>query len=220
MGIGMGLNLLLLLAMVATNILSLYHLSSTRSPTPSSTTPADVPDHLLHQLHTIRATISHLTRLRSSSSSSSAAASAPPPELLLYSRIAPIASSCSDHPDLLHRYMNYTPFAACPRDDAGAVAEALILRGCHPSPPPLLLPTAPKVLRPPSDPFHAALPTPPSSGRSLPPAAPSPVSLPPSVSIRRSRPPASSPPGPSSTFPSPSSSTSPDPLAPLRSAWA
>ncbi|KAJ8499913.1 hypothetical protein OPV22_010465 [Ensete ventricosum] len=160
MGIGMGLNLLLLLAMVATNILSLYHLSSTRSPTPSSTTPADVPDHLLHQLHTIRATISHLTRLRSSSSSSPAAASAPPQELLLYSRIAPIASSCSDHPDLLHRYMNYTPFAACPRDDAGAVAEALILRGCHPLPRRRCFsPTAPKVPASlPSDPFHAALP--------------------------------------------------------------
>ncbi|WOL05583.1 hypothetical protein Cni_G14312 [Canna indica] len=162
MGIGMGLNLLLLLAMVATNILSLYHLSSTRSPTaaPSSSSNADVPDHLLHQLHTIRATISHLTRLRSSSSSSPSSAAVPPPELLLYARIAPIASACSDHPDLLHRYMNYTPFAPCPRDDARDVAEALILRGCHPLPRRRCFsPTVPKVpVALPSDPFSATLP--------------------------------------------------------------
>ncbi|KAG6477910.1 probable methyltransferase At1g29790 [Zingiber officinale] len=157
MAVGMGLNLLLLLAMVATNILSLYHLSSTRSvatAATSSSAPADVPDHLLRQLHTIRATISHLSRLRSSSSSSAAAA-APPPELLIYARIAPIASACSDHPDLLHRYMNYTPFAACPGDDARALAEALILRGCHPLPRRRCFsPTAPKPLTSlPSDPF-------------------------------------------------------------------
>ncbi|XP_042403499.1 probable methyltransferase At1g29790 isoform X1 [Zingiber officinale] len=137
MAVGMGLYLLLLLATVATNILSLYHLSSIRGlPTvATSSASPDVPDHLLHQLYAIRATISHLTRLRSNSSSTSASSrTAPPPELLVYARIAPFASACSDHPDLLHRYMNYTPYTACPHDDARGLAEALILRGCHPLP--------------------------------------------------------------------------------------
>ncbi|XP_010243696.1 PREDICTED: uncharacterized protein LOC104587687 [Nelumbo nucifera] len=133
MGLGMGLNMLLLLAMVATNILSLYHLSSSLQSKPAA--PPPVPDHLLHQLNTIRATINHLTRLRSTSATSTAASTtkAPvPSDLLLYAHISPIASACRDNPDLLHRYMNYTPFSLCPDDTD--LSEALILRGCHPLP--------------------------------------------------------------------------------------
>ncbi|KAJ0970868.1 hypothetical protein J5N97_018827 [Dioscorea zingiberensis] len=138
MGVGMGLNLLLLLAMVATNILSLYHLlSTTRNPSATSQTTivdhSPVPDHLLHQLHTIRATITHLTRSRSSKPTAEDAPPPPPEDLLLYARISPIASACSDHPELLHRYMNYTPFHPCPPDSL-PLAESLILRGCHPLP--------------------------------------------------------------------------------------
>ncbi|KAM0935369.1 putative methyltransferase type 11, S-adenosyl-L-methionine-dependent methyltransferase [Dioscorea sansibarensis] len=138
MGVGMGLNLLLLLAMVATNILSLYHLlSTTRNPSATLRTNiidhTPVPDHLLHQLHTIRATITQLTRSNSKPSADAAAPPPPPEDLLLYSRIAPIASACSDHPELLRRYMNYTPFRPCPPDSL-SLAEPLILRGCHPLP--------------------------------------------------------------------------------------
>lgn len=127
----MGLNMLLLLAMVGTNILSLYHLSSTIQP--PSPSPSPVPDHLLHQLSTIRATINHLTSLRpTTSTTSSSSASNPPSDLLLYAHLSPIASSCRHHTDLLHRYMNYIPFSLCPLDTD--VSEALILRGCHPLP--------------------------------------------------------------------------------------
>ncbi|KAL1560409.1 putative methyltransferase At1g29790 [Salvia divinorum] len=119
MGLSMGLNLLLLLAMVATNIISLYHLSSTIQSNPP------VPDHLILQLSTIRATINHL---RPSNKPPSAA----PSDLLLYSHFSPIASSCRDNPILLHTYMNYTPFSPCPADSP--LAEDLILRGCHPLP--------------------------------------------------------------------------------------
>lgn len=128
----MSLNLLLLLAMVATNILSLYHLSTTLQP--KSPSPPPVPDYLVRQLQTIRATINHLTRLHPQSSAAAAKPTkAPiPSDLLLYTHISPIASSCSDYPDLLYKYMNYTPFSLCPLDDD--VAEALILRGCHPLP--------------------------------------------------------------------------------------
>ncbi|KAJ7947154.1 S-adenosyl-L-methionine-dependent methyltransferase superfamily protein [Quillaja saponaria] len=138
MGFNMGLNLLLLMAMVATNILSLYHLSSTlQSPKPP--TPQPVPDQLLHQLHTIRATINHLTRLQHTTTSNTPATSTTttiktsiPSDLLLYSQLSTIASSCQNHPDLLHKYMSYTPFALCPLDSD--LAESLILRGCHPLP--------------------------------------------------------------------------------------
>lgn len=133
MGFTMGLNLLLLLAMVATNILSLYHLSSTIQSKPPA--PPPVPDHLIHQLSTIRATINHLTSLQPSKKTPSAAAAASssaPSDLLIYAYIAPIGSSCKDNPILLHRYMNYTPFALCPND--ASIAEDLILRGCHPLP--------------------------------------------------------------------------------------
>ncbi|XXG67807.1 hypothetical protein AAC387_Pa06g1066 [Persea americana] len=153
MGFGLGLNLLLLMAMVATNILSLYHLSSSQQH--RSPPPPPVPDHLLHQLSTIRATINHLTRLRSTTTTSSNSAHPPPPiphDLLLYTRLSPIASACRDHPDLLHRFMNYTPFSLCPSDHS--LADSLILRGCHPLPrrrcfsptppkPPSSLPTSP-----------------------------------------------------------------------------
>lgn len=135
MGMTMGLNLLLLIAMVATNILSLYHLSSTvqnKTTTATTTVPShhEVPDHLIHQLSTIRATINHLTHHHPTAGATAGKA---PPELLLHSQLSPIASACHSHPDLLHRYMNYTPFSACP-PDSSPVGESLILRGCHPLP--------------------------------------------------------------------------------------
>ncbi|KAJ4967264.1 hypothetical protein NE237_019113 [Protea cynaroides] len=134
MGFGVGLNLLFLLAMVATNILSFFHLSSSLQSKPPAT---PVPDHLIHQLNTIRATISHLTGLRSASTTTSTITSPPfkatiPSDLLLYAHLSPIASACHNHPDLLHRYMNYTPFSLCPPDTN--LSEAFILRGCHPLP--------------------------------------------------------------------------------------
>ncbi|KAF7840425.1 putative S-adenosyl-L-methionine-dependent methyltransferase [Senna tora] len=140
MGFTMGLNLLLLVAMVATNILSLYHLSSTtlHSPTSPNPTLPPVPDHLLRQLNSIRATIYQLTRLQHTPSGANPASKTTstkhtiPPDLLLYSRLSPIASSCNNHPELLHKYMSYTPFSLCPLDFD--LAEALILRGCHPLP--------------------------------------------------------------------------------------
>ncbi|CAD6205403.1 unnamed protein product [Miscanthus lutarioriparius] len=84
---------------------------------------------LIRQLDAIRAGVSQLNHLRSSSPPPPP----PPAELVLYSRLAPVASACSAHPDLLHRYMSYTPFAPCP-DDALSLAEPLLLRGCHPLP--------------------------------------------------------------------------------------
>ncbi|CAH9138000.1 unnamed protein product [Cuscuta epithymum] len=134
MGFTMGLNMVLLLAMVATNILSLYHLSSniqSKSPAPAVT---PVPDHLLRQLQTIRATINHLTSLHPPTppSSNKKAPPAIPSDLLLYAHMSPIASACKDYPDLLHQYMNYTPFHLCPSDSS--ISESLILRGCHPLP--------------------------------------------------------------------------------------
>ncbi|KAL6991387.1 putative methyltransferase [Sarracenia purpurea var. burkii] len=151
MGFTMGLNMLLLLAMVATNILSLYHLSTTLQSKPQ-TPPPPVPDHLLHQLHTIRATINHLTRLHPNPPTTTVKPPTVPSDLLLYAHLSPVASSCRDYPDLLHRYMNYTPFSLCPLD--ADLAESLILRGCHPLPrrrcfartppkPPTSLPTDP-----------------------------------------------------------------------------
>ncbi|KAL3739579.1 hypothetical protein ACJRO7_020918 [Eucalyptus globulus] len=136
MGFTMGLNLVLLMAMVATNILSLYHLSK-NVQSPRAPTPQPVPDHLLNQLRTIRSTINHLTRLQPPSPPSSASAAANPAptipsDLLLHSQLSPIASACHGYPDLLHRFMNYTPFSLCPHDPD--LAEALILRGCHPLP--------------------------------------------------------------------------------------
>lgn len=137
MGFTMSLNLVLLVAMVATNILALYHLSSSSFQAPNSPkAPHPVPDQLLQQLHTIRAAINHLTRLQHSPPSSAAANGGAKPtvpsDLLLYSHISPIASSCHSHPELLHKYMSYTPFSICPSDSD--LAESLILRGCHPLP--------------------------------------------------------------------------------------
>ncbi|CAH8332560.1 unnamed protein product [Eruca vesicaria subsp. sativa] len=136
-GFTMSLNLLLLVAMVATNILSLYHLSSTTSffqstlkSSPSSL--PTVPNHLLRQLHTIRSAINHLTTHQPDKPTSTVSSSAPPKDLLLYSKLSPIASACHNHPDLLHEYMNYTPFSTCPSDND--LVEKLILRGCHPLP--------------------------------------------------------------------------------------
>lgn len=135
MGSTMNLNLLLLLAMVATNILSLYHLSTTiQSPKSPILSHQPVPDHLLRQLHTIRATINHLT-LHHPTPSIITSTNKPfiPSDLLLYSQLNPIASSCHSYPELLHKYMNYTPFSFCPLD-ADLIAESLIIRGCHPLP--------------------------------------------------------------------------------------
>ena len=131
MGLSLGLNLLLLLAMVATNLLSLYHLSSLSSS--PSTPPSQVSEQLQQQiahLSTIRSTISHLTGLRSSSSASSSAASS---DLPLYASFSPIASACHDYPELLRRYMTYTPFKPCPPDPDN-LAETLSIRGCDPLP--------------------------------------------------------------------------------------
>ncbi|KAF3945658.1 hypothetical protein CMV_027987, partial [Castanea mollissima] len=120
MGFTMGLNLLLLLAIVATNILSLYHLSSTlQTPKKPPTTAPLVPDHLIQQLHTICATINQLTRLQPTTTSttiSTTTKSTTPPDLLLHSRLSSIASSCHNHADLLHKYMTYTPYSFCPPD--------------------------------------------------------------------------------------------------------
>ncbi|KAL4326694.1 uncharacterized protein DS421_13g390870 [Arachis hypogaea] len=86
--------------------------------------PTPVPDQLLHLLHTIRATINHLTRLQHSIDTTTTSSTIPP-NLLLYSHLNPIASSCHNHPDLLHKYMSYTPFSLCPSDSD--LAESLIL---------------------------------------------------------------------------------------------
>ncbi|KAJ4778034.1 S-adenosyl-L-methionine-dependent methyltransferases superfamily protein [Rhynchospora pubera] len=136
----MGLNLLLLVAMVATNILSLYHLSSSHRLFSSPTSPPlplsssdQAPEHLLRQLHTIRATISHLSHLHTHPSDTSSSSPPPPPELLLLSRLSAISSACASHPTLLRQYMNYTPFSPCP-SSSSSLAESLLLRGCHPLP--------------------------------------------------------------------------------------
>ncbi|CAM8879391.1 hypothetical protein QQ045_006034 [Rhodiola kirilowii] len=158
MGFTMGLNLLLLVAMVATNILSLYHLSSNLQSKPNSDAPIQkpVPDHLINQLRTIRATIFHLTRLHDANPKPSSTSI--PSDLLLYSKLAPIASSCHNHADLLHKYMNYTPYSLCPVDDD--LAEALILRGCHPLPRRRCFVVTPQKTTSsfPSHPFPAVLP--------------------------------------------------------------
>ncbi|KAL1290138.1 hypothetical protein HN51_058526 [Arachis hypogaea] len=120
----MTLNLVLRMAMVATNILSLYHLSSTLQSPKSPKPPTPIPDQLLHQLHTIRASINHLTRLQHSTDTTTTSSTIPP-DLLLHSHLNPIASSCDNHPDLLHKYMSYTPFSLCPSDSD--LAESLIL---------------------------------------------------------------------------------------------
>ncbi|XP_051198899.1 probable methyltransferase At1g29790 [Lolium perenne] len=124
---GLNLNVVFLLSMVATNLLSLYHLSiraSSNTP-PLQSGPGFDQQQVLQQLNAIRATVSHLR--------SASATPPPPPELVLYTRLAPVGSACSAHPDLLHRFMSYVPFAACP-DDVHTLAEPLILRGCHPLP--------------------------------------------------------------------------------------
>ncbi|KAL9224924.1 hypothetical protein vseg_000904 [Gypsophila vaccaria] len=129
----MGLNLVLLVAMVATNIISLYHLSSRTSffkQKPQVSTSPEVPNHLLRQLHTIRATISHLTRLNPASRATHAPPR--PSDLITLSHLSSIPTSCHDNPELLYQYMNYTAFELCPKD--AHVAESLILRGCHPLP--------------------------------------------------------------------------------------
>ncbi|ERN12141.1 probable methyltransferase PMT19 [Amborella trichopoda] len=136
---GMGLNLVLVVAMVTTNILSLYHLSSThllQTPPPPPPTQNLIPDHLLRHLATIRATIrateSHLSHLRSSSSSSQ-----PPPELLRSAVLSPVGSACVRHPHLLHPFSSYnytsSSFSLCP-SNSHHLAEQLLTLGCDPLP--------------------------------------------------------------------------------------
>lgn len=155
----MTLNLLLLIAMVATNILSLYHLSTTLQSPKSPKPLPPIPDELLRQLHTIRATINHLTRLQNTNPNTNTKSSIPS-DLLLYSHLSPIASSCHNHPDLLHKYMTYTPFSICPSDSE--LAESLILRGCHPLPRRRCFSPTPKKQTPssslPKNPFPSSLP--------------------------------------------------------------
>ncbi|XP_074269709.1 putative methyltransferase At1g29790 [Silene latifolia] len=127
------INTILILTMFATNLLSLYHLSTTTNflkPKHPIKQPPQVPTHLLHQLHTIRATITRLTRLHSPSRAHTAPL--PPSDLVTLSRVSAIPTSCHEHPEMLHQYMNYTAFSLCPYD--GQLAESLILRGCHPLP--------------------------------------------------------------------------------------
>ncbi|XP_031490123.1 probable methyltransferase At1g29790 [Nymphaea colorata] len=172
LGVGMGLNMLLLVAMVATNIFSLYHLASIRNP-PNPPAPP-VPDHLLRHLSTIRATITHLAA-RHASAASAAGNAAIPPELIRYTaeRRLPLGRSvvteqdifpfsvgtaCQSHPDLLSRFMNYTAFKPCP-DDAD-LAESLMVHGCFPLPRrrcfSLTAPKSPSSL--PTNPFPSSLP--------------------------------------------------------------
>ncbi|XP_062205942.1 probable methyltransferase At1g29790 [Phragmites australis] len=137
LNLSVKLNVVLLLSVVATNLVSLYQLSLRAVTAPPLLPPLLQQQQLSHrdddllirQLDAIRAGVSQLNHLRSSSPPPPP----PPPELLLYSHLAPVASACSAHPDLLHRYMSYAPFAPCP-DDALSLAEPLLLRGCHPLP--------------------------------------------------------------------------------------
>ncbi|KAL6642617.1 hypothetical protein ACP70R_020798 [Stipagrostis hirtigluma subsp. patula] len=134
LNLSLKLNVLLLLSVVATNLVSLYHLSLRAATAPALLPSLQQGDDqeelaLIRQLDAIRAGVSQLNHLRSSSPPPPP----PPPELVLYSRLAPVASACAAHPELLHRYMSYTPFAPCP-DDALSLAEPLLLRGCHPLP--------------------------------------------------------------------------------------
>ncbi|KAM7257016.1 hypothetical protein ACFE04_012757 [Oxalis oulophora] len=161
MGFTMGLNMVLLIAMVATNILSLYHLSTTlqsNNTKPPSAQP--LPDHLVKQLQTIRSTIAHLTRQQHPPPSPSTSTATPTSsDLLLYAHLSPIASSCHNHADLLNKYMDYTPFATCPFH-SDSVAETLMLHGCHPLPRRRCFTKTPS--KPtnslPHDPFYASLP--------------------------------------------------------------
>ncbi|GLT62559.1 hypothetical protein SLA2020_351860 [Shorea laevis] len=157
MGYTMGLNLLLLLAMVATNILSLYHLSSTLQTPKRPPSQPLVPDDLLRQLHTIRGTINHLTRLHPTTDpSTKPTTTTTPSDLLLQSQLSPIATACHNHPDLLHRYMNYTPFSLCPKTPTSSLSPSFCVAAIHslaagafPKPhknPPLLSPTTPSFL--------------------------------------------------------------------------
>ncbi|KAL9236890.1 hypothetical protein vseg_011504 [Gypsophila vaccaria] len=154
MSLKMGLKLVLLIAMVATNLLSLYHLSYvTNFFKPKKPASPDVPNHLLHQLHALRASITRLTRLHApprdggpvhappragmaphapEGGGTRPHAPAVPGELVAVSRVSAIPTACKDDPERFHRYMNYTRFGLCP-DDAH-VAETLILGGCHPLP--------------------------------------------------------------------------------------
>ncbi|KAF5736301.1 hypothetical protein HS088_TW14G00441 [Tripterygium wilfordii] len=146
MGVTMGLNLILLLTMVATNILSLYHLStiiqSPQSPTSQPFPMNPIPDNLIRQLQTIRAAISHHMHHHPSPSTSTDTTTTTtdnnnnkptiPSDLLLYAQLSPIASSCQNNADLLHKDMTYSPFSLCPQDSD--LAETLILHGCHPLP--------------------------------------------------------------------------------------
>ncbi|KAK9696912.1 hypothetical protein RND81_08G004800 [Saponaria officinalis] len=132
MSLKMVVKLILLVAIVATNILSLYHLSYTThffKPKQPTTSP-QVPNHLLHQLHALRAAINHLTRLHAPSRAPNTPRH--PSDLVTLSRFSSIPTACNNYPELFYQYMNYTPFSLCHNDVD--LAESLILRGCHPLP--------------------------------------------------------------------------------------
>ncbi|XLS81226.1 hypothetical protein HN51_047057 [Arachis hypogaea] len=82
----------------------------------------------------------------------------PPPSNQIYSYTPPpqpIASSCHNHPDLLHKYMSYTPFSLCPSDSDLARRISYPPWLAPPPPPPLLLPNraAQTLIPSPSRPF-------------------------------------------------------------------
>ncbi|KAF7852109.1 hypothetical protein BT93_L0505 [Corymbia citriodora subsp. variegata] len=112
MGFTMGLNLVLLMAMVATNILSLYHLSTTvqspKAPPPARPRPPPppAPHHTLHHQppHAPPAPLPALRRRRQPRP-------AIPSDLLLHSQLAPIASACHGYPDLLHRNVIWAKYS-------------------------------------------------------------------------------------------------------------
>ncbi|KAK9170097.1 hypothetical protein Syun_002237 [Stephania yunnanensis] len=77
-------------------------------------------------LTTIRATINHLRSTATPATTTATPTTTAPSDLLLYSHISPIGSAFHQHPDLLHRYMNYTPTLSRPSDLP--LAESLLLR--------------------------------------------------------------------------------------------
>ena len=116
------------------HLISLPLSSTLQTPKKPPTTAPLVPGHLIQQLHTIRAIINQLTRLQPTTAATTATTkSTTPSDLLLHSRLSPIASSYHNHADLLHKYMTYTPYSLC-SPNSNSIAKSLILRGCHPLP--------------------------------------------------------------------------------------
>ncbi|KAK9125296.1 hypothetical protein Scep_014142 [Stephania cephalantha] len=103
------------------------------TPTSPPSAPLATINHLLHQLTTIRATINHLRSTATPATTTATPTTTAPSDLLLYSHISPIGSACHRHPDLLHRYMNYTPTLSRPPTYPRRI---LLLMRRHPSSPP------------------------------------------------------------------------------------